>query len=634
MVTLGPLATGILEGTLLALLGLVLFRLRHKAGLIPYVFLIGGLALTIPFTTHLTPLQLQEPWTVSRAYAIVLPVLVTLVLLLHILVGSVEARTAAALPVLGGGLVAAATMVSTAFPVVIPDRFLPSATEAIATGALVAVGALAATALFEWWHRHVARAPPFVVFVTSSLAGVLAHGAAHEASQLAGLALPGGGWPAVVAVPLVAGAAPVVFVGVYAEVVLGDLAPVAGRRSDRDDTGDRRDLERYRRAQARLREAMAWVQEATAEQGEEGRPVDAGFLVADPDGRVLHATDPVGWMLGRANSEVIGSGIGDLFGSRNGSGTVPSGSDPELWEGTHRTRVQRPDGSQRILSVSFSRTSSGALRGAVEDRTAAVARTDAERHRERARCAIGVLTRDVPNLLAAPRSQAERLAEIGCEDRLPERAARLARQVHDGLLDVQDALERARLLADLDEPPDETLDLAGTLRQAVQGLPQGMFEGMAIRWRTPDAEALVRAPPGLEVAIEELLTNAFEHGGPEVQTTIGLDRRDGSWVATFDDDGPGVPDELKTRIFDGFRREGPSRSAGLGLTLARAIVEAAGGQVWVEDRIPGEPQHGASFRVSLPAADRRASSEAPLDGSLASADGTGTAGDAADAAKA
>jgi two-component system OmpR family sensor kinase len=63
------------------------------------------------------------------------------------------------------------------------------------------------------------------------------------------------------------------------------------------------------------------------------------------------------------------------------------------------------------------------------------------------------------------------------------------------------------------------------------------------------------------------------------------------------DDGIGVPDHERDRIFEPFRRGEGSRSSGIGLATCRAIVDAHGGTISVE-RTPGG---GATFVVTLPA---------------------------------
>lgn len=68
-----------------------------------------------------------------------------------------------------------------------------------------------------------------------------------------------------------------------------------------------------------------------------------------------------------------------------------------------------------------------------------------------------------------------------------------------------------------------------------------------------------------------------------------------------EDDGPGVPDEDKERLFNRFTqlgsRQGRRRGTGLGLAFCRLAVEAHGGRIWVEDA----PGGGARFVFTLPA---------------------------------
>lgn len=101
-------------------------------------------------------------------------------------------------------------------------------------------------------------------------------------------------------------------------------------------------------------------------------------------------------------------------------------------------------------------------------------------------------------------------------------------------------------------------------------------------------------------ALSALVENALKYADSrvEVASTLDGDR----WLATVEDDGPGVPEEDRQRVFGRFTRLDQSRSStgsGLGLSICRRLVEIMGGEVEV-DTSPGHG--GARFTVKLPAA--------------------------------
>jgi len=114
----------------------------------------------------------------------------------------------------------------------------------------------------------------------------------------------------------------------------------------------------------------------------------------------------------------------------------------------------------------------------------------------------------------------------------------------------------------------------------------------------PTAPLRVRADVDLvRQVLVGLLVNAVEAVGQH--GAITLDARDDDGVVAIEvaDSGPGVPFELRTRIFEPFFTT-RAKGTGLGLPIARQIVEAHGGKLEVGERRGG----GARFVVRLPAA--------------------------------
>lgn len=104
--------------------------------------------------------------------------------------------------------------------------------------------------------------------------------------------------------------------------------------------------------------------------------------------------------------------------------------------------------------------------------------------------------------------------------------------------------------------------------------------------------------PKVERIIENLLTNADRHLPIGTPIWVRLQAVTGGVQLSVEDAGPGVPKDIRSQIFEPFRRgtEAGSAGLGLGLSLVARFADMHGGRAWVEDR----PGGGAAFRVFLP----------------------------------
>ncbi len=111
---------------------------------------------------------------------------------------------------------------------------------------------------------------------------------------------------------------------------------------------------------------------------------------------------------------------------------------------------------------------------------------------------------------------------------------------------------------------------------------------------------LVSAEPLLlQQLLSNLLENGARHAGGEAVLEIRATAGPGSVTVQVADNGPGIPEQERDKVFEKFYRAAGSRDGGvgLGLTICRAIVQAHGGKIAAR----GRPGGGARIEFSLPA---------------------------------
>ncbi|TZF89251.1 hybrid sensor histidine kinase/response regulator [Cognatilysobacter lacus] len=186
----------------------------------------------------------------------------------------------------------------------------------------------------------------------------------------------------------------------------------------------------------------------------------------------------------------------------------------------------------------------------------------------------------------------------------PERVPRYMAMIHESATDalgyIRQYLESA---GRREEPIEQTASLSETIDWLVQRYEYQLeARGIRVVVQRPAQDVHVRIDERvLRQVSENLITNAMKYA-PESELTIaGQPGAPGYWQLTVSDRGPGIPASKQRELFKPFVRlhEGDDGiSTGLGLSLAKQIVQKAGGQLWYEDRKSG----GARFVIELPKA--------------------------------
>lgn len=256
--------------------------------------------------------------------------------------------------------------------------------------------------------------------------------------------------------------------------------------------------------------------------------------------------------------------------------------------------------------------------GRVAQRSAAAL---AEATKAKAALLRGV-THDLKNPLGAARGFTE-LLSAGLAGALPERSHEAVGRVHRLLGDAIDILKDLTELARAESGELAVVFVPTRLDRAVEecvGDHQATAQRRGVTLTAdPDdlssqpSSQVLTDPRRLRQILDNLLTNALkytpEHGTVRVATRMMPDA--GEARITVSDTGPGVPADMRTKIFDEFfrlprheldLRPGAAPGTGVGLTISRRLARLLGGDLTVD----AAPEGGAAFTLALPAPAPRA----------------------------
>jgi PAS domain S-box-containing protein len=143
-------------------------------------------------------------------------------------------------------------------------------------------------------------------------------------------------------------------------------------------------------------------------------------------------------------------------------------------------------------------------------------------------------------------------------------------------------------------------DIAELMRQAHEFLaPLAEKKSIHLEWETPEQHLVASADANqLHRVFSNLVGNALKFTPEGGVVTVRADATEGELQFSVSDNGPGIPADQLPHVFDRFwqARKGDRRGAGLGLSIARGIVEAHGGRIWVESQLG----NGTTFHFTVP----------------------------------
>ncbi len=135
----------------------------------------------------------------------------------------------------------------------------------------------------------------------------------------------------------------------------------------------------------------------------------------------------------------------------------------------------------------------------------------------------------------------------------------------------------------------------------------GVLQTERVKVQAPaDLPPVLADPDRLERILANLLSNALKYSYPGTEVTVSMAKRDGEVVTSVTDRGHGIRPEDLPLLFERYRLRQPRRgypeSLGIGLYIAKGLVEAHGGRIWAQSEL----EKGSTFSFSLPVAGTEA----------------------------
>ncbi len=335
------------------------------------------------------------------------------------------------------------------------------------------------------------------------------------------------------------------------------------------------------------------------------RNLPVGFSMVDKDGNIVDFNPAAEEITGYSRDEVTGKPHFEIL-----HGATDRDSCPLLKHALSlkeqaiavEATIKKKSGEQIILSVTafplFNEDDS--LAGAVE-----LFRdiSDAKRRERERKNILSMFAHDMKNPIVAAGGFLSRLLS-GKAGALTEKQKKYLETIREELYKVSDLiadfLEFSRIEAKAYIPVPRPFDIGKEMQGAVEAAKiEADKKGVTIVFEASGAisPSILADPAMIDRVIANLLDNAITYTDTGGTITVRLSEADGEILISVTDTGKGIPEDKLLYIFDAFYRiSRDTKGSGLGLFIAKTIVEAHGGRIWAESALG----KGSTFSVMLP----------------------------------
>ena len=254
---------------------------------------------------------------------------------------------------------------------------------------------------------------------------------------------------------------------------------------------------------------------------------------------------------------------------------------------------------KRVLLTEKQRKELVHVRGEFERAAAQAAQADALRKSEQLKTALlDAVTHDLRTPLTSIKAAISTIRSESVTAEVQNELFEVIEQESDRLNHfIQSMMDLAKLEAGEITLASKTVTADEIVEDAIFRA-EPLLAGHAVEVNIADGLPALRVDPRLiSQVIFTLLENAAKYSGASGGITITVKQAENNMRFAVSDEGPGILPEIRAQVFQNFFRAGPKSGLGMGLAIARGIVQAHGGKIWIED---GPNAKGASVLFQIP----------------------------------
>jgi signal transduction histidine kinase len=217
--------------------------------------------------------------------------------------------------------------------------------------------------------------------------------------------------------------------------------------------------------------------------------------------------------------------------------------------------------------------------------------TDRREAEEREEFLHSLLRHDVKNKAHIVQGYLEIMEDYDMQEEVRE----FLMKAENGLREGMEIIEKVRTLREAQDESVEAVGIKEVMREVLEEAREmAGEEGVEIEGDTPDEDLEVRGGPLLSQVFTNIVGNAIQHSEGDV-VRVRWDASEGDVTCSVEDDGVGIPEGDRDKIFDRGYTTDDERGTGLGMFLVETLLEIYGGGIEVGDSELG----GAKFDVHL-----------------------------------